>query len=240
VYNEGHILDDNGADSNGFFNEVLGNTLGQYGRSFPNNIQSSSFLGWDTATEERLALGGAFGGELSQLDDASTYFDNGVKQVTQEGIYHYLSTRANNFSNRSHKAKITVSSVATTTVTVGYAPTTIQTGGVTITIAEGAFLSSTEITVVTQPASTTEFEKFVKSDYVEIWLSQNGDFEMALEYSTSNFVYHHKVMRNSDHSVRDMDMMAGNKFHKMMCNTNLVLLRLWPILVESTLLHEVV
>ncbi|KAL5516671.1 hypothetical protein EMCRGX_G002066 [Ephydatia muelleri] len=50
------------------------------------------------------------GGEMSELDDAGTYFDLGPKQVTQVGTYYYLCTRNNNFSNRDQKSKIIVQS----------------------------------------------------------------------------------------------------------------------------------
>ena len=50
------------------------------------------------------------GGEMSELDDAGTYFDLGPKQMTQVGTYYYLCTRNNNFSNRDQKSKIIVQS----------------------------------------------------------------------------------------------------------------------------------
>ena len=49
-----------------------------------------------------------FGGEMSELDDAGTYFDLGPKKVTQRGTYHYMCSRNNNFTNRSQKGKIIV------------------------------------------------------------------------------------------------------------------------------------
>lgn len=52
---------------------------------------------------------GQFGGDMSELDDAGTYFDLGPKKVTGTGTYHYMSTRNNNFSNRSQKGKIIIS-----------------------------------------------------------------------------------------------------------------------------------
>ena len=45
---------------------------------------------------------------MSELDDAGTYFDLGPRKVTQRGTYYYMSTRNNNFSNRSQKGKIIV------------------------------------------------------------------------------------------------------------------------------------
>lgn len=45
---------------------------------------------------------------MSELDDAGTYFDLGPKKVTGTGIYYYMSTRNNNFSNRSQKGRIII------------------------------------------------------------------------------------------------------------------------------------
>ena len=46
---------------------------------------------------------------MSELDDAGTYFDLGPQKVTGSGTYHYMSTRNNNFSNRSQKGRIIIS-----------------------------------------------------------------------------------------------------------------------------------
>lgn len=54
---------------------------------------------------------GQFGGEMSELDDAGTYFDLGPQKVTGIGTYYYMSTRNNNFSNRSQKGRIVISNI---------------------------------------------------------------------------------------------------------------------------------
>ena len=46
---------------------------------------------------------------MSELDDAGTYFDLGPRKITGSGVYNYMCTRNNNFSNRSQKGKIIVS-----------------------------------------------------------------------------------------------------------------------------------
>ena len=51
-----------------------------------------------------------FRGEMSELDDAGTYFDLGPRKITMAGIYHFLCTRNNNFSNRSQKGRIVIRS----------------------------------------------------------------------------------------------------------------------------------
>jgi hypothetical protein len=53
---------------------------------------------------------GQYGGELSQLNDAATFFDGHLLQIRSAGTYHYMSTRNNNFSNRQQKATMYVSS----------------------------------------------------------------------------------------------------------------------------------
>ena len=47
-------------------------------------------------------------GALSELNDASPYFDMSPRKMTNNGTYHYMCTRNNNFTNRSQKAKIVV------------------------------------------------------------------------------------------------------------------------------------
>ena len=54
-------------------------------------------------------LAGQFRGEMSELDDAGTYFDIGFHAVTSPaGVYHFLCTRNNNFSNRDQKGRVIV------------------------------------------------------------------------------------------------------------------------------------
>ena len=62
---------------------------------------------------------GQFRGELSELDDAGTYFDLGPRKVTTSGTHFYMSTRNNNFSNRSQKGRIVVSAAAVSYHSVG-------------------------------------------------------------------------------------------------------------------------
>lgn len=43
---------------------------------------------------------------MDELDDAGTYFDFDAKKVTSSGVFHYMSTRNNNFSNRDQKGVV--------------------------------------------------------------------------------------------------------------------------------------
>ena len=57
---------------------------------------------------------------MSELDDAGTYFDLGPRKVTSNGIYYYMSTRNNNFSNRSQKGRIVVIDYLTAEKKIGW------------------------------------------------------------------------------------------------------------------------
>jgi plastocyanin/cbb3-type cytochrome oxidase subunit 3 len=95
-------------------------TYGQWGGNYPANLINDTqvqderawrFLGLSRDDLEKLAIlkNMQYGGSMYKLDDAGTYFDLGPRQITQTGTYHYLCTRNNNFSNRSQKGKIVVS-----------------------------------------------------------------------------------------------------------------------------------
>lgn len=64
-------------------------------------------------------LVGQFRGEMSELDDAGTYYDLGPKKITQAGVSHYMCTRNNNFSNRSQKGKMVVAKHAMSEAQLG-------------------------------------------------------------------------------------------------------------------------
>lgn len=88
--------------------------FGQWGGSHPehlDNVTKLGFVGLDYWQLVHLATldNVQYGGEMSELDDAGTYFDMPVHKVSGKGTYHYLCTRNNNFSNRSQKGKIVVS-----------------------------------------------------------------------------------------------------------------------------------
>ena len=40
---------------------------------------------------------------MEELDDAGTYYNMGLRRITTAGVYNYMCTRNNNFSNRSQK-----------------------------------------------------------------------------------------------------------------------------------------
>lgn len=55
-----------------------------------------------------ICLKDQLGGDMTQLNDAGTYFDLGPHKVTMAGTHNYMCTRNNNFSNRSQKGRLFV------------------------------------------------------------------------------------------------------------------------------------
>lgn len=47
-------------------------------------------------------------GDIEELDDASTHYDLGLRKITKTGIWRYMCSRNNNFTNRSQKGEIRV------------------------------------------------------------------------------------------------------------------------------------
>lgn len=45
---------------------------------------------------------------MDELNDAGTYFDLGPRKITSSGVYRYMCSRNNNFSNRDQKGVIVV------------------------------------------------------------------------------------------------------------------------------------
>merc|ERR1719473_70390 len=144
----------------------------------------TSFLGLSDKDEQRLAIldNTQQGGEMSELDDAATYFDLGVRKVTVAGIFHYLCTRNNNFSNRSQKGKVVAASRTVQYASVGWNGGTASAAtGTTITVPEATFTVPVDVTLETWPASAEATNDWlVVSDYVKVFLSKEGAVNLAI------------------------------------------------------------
>jgi len=178
---------------------------GQFGRSFPEHISSSSFLGLSDADEQSLAIlsksgGPQFGGENSELDDAATYFDLGPRKMTVSGIWHYLCTRNNNFSNRSQKGKVVSSNAASVTQAIGWNGGSVQAmTGASVSITEGTFTTAVEITLQHWPASEEDQNKWnLVSDYTTVYMSQAAPFKISIPFDNLWSVNGHQLYYHSD------------------------------------------
>lgn len=80
------------------------NEYGSLGVNYPKNLSHTSFLGLSQDSLANLALFNPnLFGSMEQLNDATPYFDLMPQKVTQSGVFYYMSTRNNNFSNRDQK-----------------------------------------------------------------------------------------------------------------------------------------
>lgn len=119
------------------------NIYGQLGRSYPAHLEASPFLGFPNRVRQKLAIlkgVNTNGGELSELDDSSTFANFPPMEITKTGFFNYLCTRNNNFSNRSQKGKITVVEPGTMVMSemVSYSGATLTAGGATLTVSKGS------------------------------------------------------------------------------------------------------
>jgi len=151
-------------------------TKGSFADYYPGRIDNTTwqFLGLSQSDLVQLGFltppgGGQFGGHMDQLDDAGTYFDLGPRKITAQGIYHYLCTRNNNFSNRNQAAKIVVSSASVTTGAVGWNGGTIIAKGSTVSMDQGTVSDVTLVTVSTANKDTPSgYGSTPSSDYVTV------------------------------------------------------------------------
>jgi hypothetical protein len=99
--------------------------FGSWGNSHPehiNNVTKWGVLGLTYRDALNLAAlnNVQFRGELSELDDAGTYFNMLPHKITGPiGVFYYLCTRNNNFSNRSQKGKVVVTTAIEETTPCG-------------------------------------------------------------------------------------------------------------------------
>ncbi|XP_032219709.1 protein DD3-3 isoform X2 [Nematostella vectensis] len=138
-------------------------THGHWGRNYPANVSEAKFLGLSREDLVNLALNrpNQLHGELSELDDAGTYYDMGPRQVTQSGTYQYMCTRNNAFTNRSQKGRILVGRHAKYGEIFGWNGGKIDTGEFSVRISPGFFNTLTYVEV--DKYSTSDFESYLSS-----------------------------------------------------------------------------
>jgi hypothetical protein len=134
------------------------------------------------------SIGGQYGGELSELDDAGTYFDLKPRKVTVNGIYHYMCTRNNNFSNRSQKGKIVVSNSVATSSVIGSQGGALHASGMTVFVPEGAFSAGNLFRLVVHPKGTTHTlgSKTIASSFVEVFFTETPTSPITLDIKYSD------------------------------------------------------
>lgn len=161
-----------------------GQKNGHWGNNYPEHLNAASFLGLPKIDRLNLAIlsPGQFKGELSELDDAGTYYDLGPRKITSNGTgtYHYMCTRNNNFSNRSQKGRIVVNSVPKVNAVMGWS-------GGQLTLGDGTEGVWVDKGVMDKPAriEISEWEEEAGEKLVE---SQGGKMEEGSGYESKYFV----------------------------------------------------
>jgi len=206
-------------------------TLGIWGNAYPGRVDGAvPFLGLSLSDQTYLAtlqwnrgmenagLGGAqFGGSMDELNDAGTYFDMGPRQVTQAGVYHYLSTRNNAFSNRSQKGKIVVSSVAARTEAIGVLGGKVLTAGDQgAHIEAGTFTGLQMVTAAATPRESANVQgpSHQASDFMELQFDAEGlapgaAVTFSLNYDNSP-LHITKLKRASSLTADDWETASGD------------------------------
>jgi len=101
-----HAFDVNAYSSDA---NVYNPSVGHFQTNYPTRIDAQSdsinapFMGYGYEELRRLSLEGIY----------NPYFDLGPRQVTRVGLWHYMSTRNNNFTNRGQKGIIQVDNTDT-------------------------------------------------------------------------------------------------------------------------------
>lgn len=158
-----------------------GHEFGHWGNNYPAHLDNVTFLGLSRTDLESLLIlsPGQLRGELSELDDAGTYYDLGPRKITRAGIYYYMCTRNNNFSNRSQKGKIVVSKFKFSTAVIGWSggKVILDEGEQGVWVSKGAVRESKVIHV----------EQWNEEDGRKIVASKGGYIKVGKNYE-SNFL----------------------------------------------------
>ncbi|XP_065674333.1 protein DD3-3 isoform X2 [Hydra vulgaris] len=160
------------------------NKKGQYGNNIPTSLTlpNRNLLGLNVADIKSLAIlnPGQYGGKMSELDDAGTYFDLGPRKLTSNGngTYYYMCTRNNNFSNRSQKGKLVVKTGRIFMAQIGFSggTVTIDNNQQGVWIPPGRLESAIQISV--EEWSTDDGHKIINSygGYVNVGNTDGSNF----------------------------------------------------------------
>jgi len=188
-------------------NSRVAATYGQFGNSYPAKITSdnSPFAGLTTKQMEFLAIlsNMQYGGEMSELDDAGTYFDLGAVRMNMAGIYHYLCTRNNNFSNRSQKGKLIVTGADVSQKAIGIAGGAVNSGSDKLIVEEGDLDNLQHFTLERWSGSAASAAGASVDDTVSHFVSvlplnfavaENQKITIQISYE-DNALYNQKVYR---------------------------------------------
>jgi hypothetical protein len=157
-------------------------THGAWGRSYPTtDINKDNFLGWPKGTLDRLAVNGI----------KNSFIDSGAQKVgvSAAGVWNYMSTRNNNFTNRSQKSAIVASNTYLSTASMGYSGGHVFSGANYLKVGPGVLAKQHKVTFTGGP-SVDEWE----SDWINVEVyaeGQNAAHEFHLREAQEDTIVLH-------------------------------------------------
>lgn len=150
-------------------------------------------------------------GNMEELDDAGTSFQMEPVKATAVGCWNYVSTRNNNFSNRSQKGTLCVDEGDYAENDVGPSGNAVvgQTGW--IMIPEGSLMTMTTFKFMTQEDDDSVSD-LTWIEPVEMNLAEGKKVQVAIQYSQrtlSTAVMQHR--KSDDEEWKDMDNAEYNE-----------------------------
>ncbi|CAM2699620.1 unnamed protein product [Rotaria socialis] len=139
------------------------NSTGLFSANMPSLLNTTNFLNLPVSDLRLLAASGQNTDTL--LNNASAYFDLGPRLISaaSAGVYQYVSTRNNDFSNRDQKGRVIVQPFQFKYQLVGLDSQTIKLGNATLIFSENNVKSTV----------TIKFSKF-NCDQLSKILPENG------------------------------------------------------------------
>jgi hypothetical protein len=119
-------------------------------------------------------------GNMEELDDAGASFSLEPQKVTEEGCWNYVSTRNNNFSNRSQKGKFCVSAGEFEVVDIGSSGGTLMTDSGWVYVEEEALEGITAFSFRSEPGHGVSQTVFLEP--VVMNLAEDAKIEFAVQY----------------------------------------------------------
>jgi len=181
---------------------LVGDGTGALGSSYPKKIDTNpastaNLFSLNGAEYEELLIqlgildGHQFGGEMSELDDAGTYQDFGIVKINTDstGVWNYLCTRNNNFSNRSQKAQIVISDQTSQSMVAGSQAFQFSAGDDTwVKVDAGVFTQPTVLTVTNTPVESSgglKTSEVIQLAPTSLGLAGNKMITISMPYSGS-------------------------------------------------------
>jgi len=137
-------------------------------------------------------------GNMEELDDAAASFSLAPQQAKELGCWSYVSTRNNNFSNRSQKGTICVDEGDHQSDTVGPSGSAVVAINSWVSVPPGTLTNNQEITIQSAPKTGMASE--------EVWIEpvvftslkdENSQFQVAVAYEQRTFYQPQLVHRTS-------------------------------------------